>query len=185
MLHGRGASAGDILGLVPELNVDGYAILAPQATNFTWYPHSFMAKPEQNEPWLGSALEVIREIVRDVADQGITAENTYFLGFSQGACLSLEFAARNATRYGGVAALTGGLIGDRIYRERYSGDFGGTQVFLSTGTPDPHVPLERIHESADVLKEMNAEVTLQIYDGRPHTVSQEEIQRVNQLIFKD
>jgi len=184
MLHGRGANAGDILGLVPELHVNDFAILAPQATNFTWYPHSFMAKTGQNEPWLGSALALLQEIVHNVEDQGIAAENTYFLGFSQGACLSLEFAARNAERYGGVTAFTGGLIGDRIYRERYSGDFGGMPVFISTGNPDPHVPLERIHETVHMLKEMHANVTLQVYEGRPHTISEDEIRWANQLIFR-
>ncbi|MGM0474943.1 MAG: alpha/beta hydrolase [Bacteroidota bacterium] len=183
MLHGRGADARDILGLVPDLNVDDYAILAPQATNFTWYPYSFMEKPEQNEPWLSSALELLQEIIHDISEQGIPAENTYFLGFSQGACLSLEYVTRHAHRYGGVAAFTGGLIGDRIYRENYSGDFNGMPVFISTGDPDPHIPLERTHESARILQEMHAEVNLQVYSGRPHTVSTDEIQRVNQLIF--
>ena len=183
MLHGRGADARDILGLVPDLNVDDYAILAPQATNFTWYPYSFMENPQQNEPWLSSALELLQKIIHDISEQGIPAENTFFLGFSQGACLSLEYVTRHATRYGGVAAFTGGLIGDRIYRENYSGDFNGMPVFISTGDPDPHIPLERTHESARILQEMHAEVNLQVYKGRPHTVSADEIQRANQLIF--
>lgn len=183
MLHGRGADTRDILGLVPDLHVDDFAILAPQATNFTWYPHSFMAKPGQNEPWLSSALDLLQEIVHEIADHGIAAENTYFLGFSQGACLSLEYVTRNATRYGGVAAFTGGLIGDRIYRERYSGDFDGMPVFISNGDPDPHIPLERIHESVTVLQEMHANVSLQVYEGRPHTVSMDEIQKANQWVF--
>lgn len=183
MLHGRGADARDILGLVPDLNVDDFAILAPQATNFTWYPYSFMSKPEQNEPWLSSALDWLQEIIHDIADHRIAAENTFFLGFSQGACLSLEYVTRNAVRYGGVAAFTGGLIGDRIYRERYSGDFDGMPVFIGTGNPDPHIPLERIYESAGILKEMHASVTLQVYEGRPHTISEDEIRWANKWIF--
>jgi len=184
MLHGRGADARDILGLVPDLHVDDFAVLAPQAVNFTWYPYSFMAKPEQNEPWLSSALELLQGIVHDIADHGIAAENTYFLGFSQGACLSLEYVTRNAARYGGVAAFTGGLIGDRIYREHYFGDFKGMPVFLGTGDTDPHIPMERIHESVNILQEMHANVNLQVYKGRPHTVSADEIQWANKLIFK-
>jgi phospholipase/carboxylesterase len=123
MLHGRGGSAEDILSLSSHLTVKDYSLLAPQATNNTWYPYSFMAPPQQNEPWLSSALSLLKEIVNDVVDEGIGKENIYFLGFSQGACLTLEFTTRNANKYGGVAAFTGGLIGDKIYNENYKGDF--------------------------------------------------------------
>ena len=184
MIHGRGASSEDILRLAPHLHVQDYALMAPQATNHTWYPFSFMAKPEQNEPWLSSALALLKELVNEVIDQGILSENIYFLGFSQGACLSLEFVARNAVRYGGVVAFTGGLIGDRINRENYSGDFDGTPVFLGTGDPDPHVPLERVDESQSILEEMNAVVNVKVYENRPHTISQDEIDLANTLIFK-
>ena len=184
MIHGRGASSEDILRLAPHLHVQDYALMAPQATNHTWYPFSFMAKPEQNEPWLSSTLALLKELVNEVIDQGILSENIYFLGFSQGACLSLEFVARNAVRYGGVVAFTGGLIGDRINRENYSGDFDGTPVFLGTGDPDPHVPLERVDESQSILEEMNAVVNVKVYENRPHTISQDEIDLANTLIFK-
>jgi len=184
MLHGRGAGADDILSLAVHLNVTDFALLAPQATNSTWYPHSFLVPAEQNQPWLGSALVLVKDLVQDVKAQGIDTENIYLLGFSQGACLALEFTARFATRYGGVIALTGGLIGKDIDRTNYSGDFDGSPVFIGTGNRDPHVPLERVNESAGILEEMNARVTLQVYEGKPHNVSQEEIEEVNRIFFK-
>src|SRR5688500_6227792 len=113
MVHGRGGSAEDILSLSDHLQVKDFALAAPQATNHTWYPYSFLAPPAQNEPWLSSALELLKGLVEDLHEKGISHQNIYFLGFSQGACLTLEFVTRNATRYGGVAAFTGGLIGDR------------------------------------------------------------------------
>ncbi len=184
MIHGRGADARDILGIASHFNVSEYALLAPEATNNSWYPHSFMAKPEQNEPWLSSALDLLNEIIDEVSKQGITAENTYFLGFSQGACLSLEFVTRHAKKFGGVAAFTGGLIGDKIYQENYSGNFNGTPIFIGTGNPDPHVPIERVKESADILKKMDAKVHMKVYDGKLHSISQEEIEEANRFIFK-
>ncbi|MDD3728604.1 MAG: dienelactone hydrolase family protein [Dysgonamonadaceae bacterium] len=184
MIHGRGADARDILGLASHLNVSEYALLAPEATNNTWYPHSFMAKPEQNEPWLSSALDLLKEMVDDVTKEGIIPGNIYFLGFSQGACLTLEFVARHAQKFGGIAAFTGGLIGDKIRLDNYSGDFNDTSVFLGTGNPDPHVPVERVKESAKILEKMNAKVHMKVYDGRPHTISQDEIEEANRLIFK-
>ncbi|HET8735068.1 MAG TPA: dienelactone hydrolase family protein [Pricia sp.] len=184
LLHGRGANAADILGLAPHFNVNDFALLAPQATHNTWYPHSFLAPPEQNEPWLTSALELLEELTEDVVEQGIPKEKIYFLGFSQGACLTLEFAARNATKYGGVAAFTGGLIGDRIYADNYSGDFKGTPIFLGSGNPDPHVPLERVEKSVEILEKMNANLQVKVYENRPHTISQDEIELVNELLFK-
>lgn len=184
MIHGRGADARDILGLASHLDVEDYALIAPQATNFTWYPYSFMAKPEENEPWLSSALDMIKGVVDNITREGISSENIYFLGFSQGACLSLEFVARNAKKYGGVAAFTGGFIGDKIYQENYSGDFSGTQIFIATGDPDPHVPVIRVNESVGILEEMGAKVDLKVYEGRPHTISQDEIEITNRLIFR-
>lgn len=184
MIHGRGADARDILGVASHLNVSEYALQAPEATNNTWYPYSFMAKPEQNEPWLSSALDLLKAMVDEVTKEGIIAENIYFLGFSQGACLALEFVARHAQRLGGVVALTGGLIGDTINPENYSGNFNGTPIFLGTGNPDPHVPVERVKESADILEKMNAKVHFKVYDGRPHTISQDEIEEANLFVFK-
>lgn len=183
MLHGRGATAEDILGLSSYLDVSDFALLAPQATNYTWYPYSFMAPINQNEPWLTSALGLVKEIVHDANSAGISSENIYFVGFSQGACLTLEFVTRNATKWGGVAAFTGGLIGDKIYSDNYKGDFNTTPVFIGTSDPDPHVPVERVNASTEILKSMHANVTTKIYPGMGHTISADEIKLANQLIF--
>jgi len=183
MVHGRGASANSILGLAAHLNVNDYALIAPQATNNTWYPYSFLAPPAENEPWLSSALSLLRSIVDDLKEKQIKEENISFVGFSQGACLTLEFVARNATRYGGVAAFTGGLIGDTIYTDNYSGDFKGTPVFLGSSDPDMHVPVERVDDTASLLEKMGAGVTKKIYKQMGHTISQDEINRANTLIF--
>lgn len=185
MLHGRGGSVQDILELASHLNVSEYALLAPEATNNTWYPYSFMATSEQNEPWLSSALNLLKEIVDEVMEQGITTNNIYFIGFSQGACLTLEYVTRNAQKYGGVVALTGGLIGDEINRDNYEGDFNNTPIFIGTGNPDSHVPLTRVKESVSILEEMGAKVHLEVYDGRPHTISQNEIEVANTVIFRE
>ena len=184
MIHGRGGSAEDILTLANYLNVKDYALLAPQATGHTWYPYSFLMPPAQNEPWLSSALSVLKEVVDDVVADGIAAENIYFLGFSQGACLTLEFVTRNATKYGGTAAFTGGLIGDQLYPENYSGNFGGSPVFIGTSNPDPHVPVDRVKATEKVLKDMGADITVNIYNNMGHTISQEEIDLANRLVFK-
>jgi phospholipase/carboxylesterase len=183
MLHGRGASAEDILSVADHLPVKDFALLAPQAPGHSWYPYSFLAKPEQNEPWLSTALEMLALLVADIRERGIAADKIWFLGFSQGACLTLEFVARNAARFGGVAAFTGGLIGDRIYAERYKGDFNGTPVFIGTSDPDPHVPVERVHDSAAFLKGMHAVVTEKVYPGMGHTINGDEIAQASLAIF--
>lgn len=184
MLHGRGAGAEDILSMSSYLSVKDYALIAPQATDNTWYPYSFLIPPFQNEPKLSSALSLIKDIADDIKNKGISAENICFMGFSQGACLALEFVARNATRYGGVAAFTGGLIGDKIYNENYKGDFGSTPIFIGTSNPDPHVPVERVHATAEILKNMHAMVTEKVYKNMGHTINKDEIDNVNRLIFK-
>lgn len=183
MIHGRGGSNKDIIALSTQLKVTDFALVAPQATNNTWYPYSFMAPPSQNEPWLSSALDLLKGVVDDLKGNGFKTENIYFLGFSQGACLTLEFVTRNAKRYGGVAAFTGGLIGNKIYSENYTGDFEDTPVFIGTGNPDAHVPVGRVHESTLILKNMNANVLEKVYDNRAHTISQDEIDRVNEFVF--
>lgn len=184
LLHGRGANAEDILGLAQHLAVKDFHLEAPQATNHTWYPYSFLVPPSQNEPWLSSALELLKEIVNDVKAKGVAAKNIYFAGFSQGACLTLEFVTRNADKYGGVAAFTGGLIGDKIYEENYQGDFGGTPVFIGSSDPDPHVPVERVNASVAIVEKMNAKVMKKIYHGMGHTIIQDEINLANNFIFK-
>ena len=184
MLHGRGAPAEDILGLASHLAVKDFALLAPQATNYTWYPYSFLVPPEQNEPWLSSALDLLADLIADVNAAGIASENIYFTGFSQGACLTLEFITRNARRWGGVAVFTGGLIGDRIYADNYKGDFGGTHVFIGSGDPDAHVPVERVTQTAAMLRSMNAAVKEKIYPNLGHTISEDEIRIANEWVFR-
>jgi len=183
MIHGRGGSAKDILSLTNYLNVKDFALLAPQANNNSWYPYSFIAPLSQNEPWLSAALLLVKETLDDAIDAGIAEENIYFLGFSQGACLTLEFVARNATKFGGVAAFTGGLIGDRIYSENYKGDFKHTPVFIASSDPDPHIPVERVRETTRILQSMNADVTENIFPNMGHTITKEEIDLANELIF--
>jgi phospholipase/carboxylesterase len=184
MIHGRGANANDILSLADNLKVKDFALLAPQAMNNAWYPYSFMAPVSQNEPWLSSSLNLIKDLVNDITRKGITSDNIYFLGFSQGACLTLEFVARNAATYGGIVAFTGGLIGDIIHSENYSGDFNKTPIFIGSSNPDPHVPAGRVYETTKILKNMNAAVTQKMYNGMGHTISQDEIDTANKLVFK-
>ncbi len=185
LLHGRGGSAEDILTLSEHFTVAGFSLIAPQATNNTWYPYSFLAPPKENEPWLSSALQLLEEIMDDLQGIGIPTQHIYFTGFSQGACLMLEFVTRNASRYGGIAAFTGGLIGDRIYPENYKGDFKDTPVFIGTSNPDPHVPVERVYATSNILKTMHAAVTEKVYDNMGHTITQDEIEMANKLVFKN
>lgn len=181
MLHGRGATAADILSLASYLEVHGFALLAPQASNHTWYPYSFLSPPQQNEPWLSSALALLKELTDDLLEKGILSKNIYFLGFSQGACLTLEFIARNAARWGGAVAFTGGLIGDQLYAQNYHGDFGGMPVFIGTSDPDPHVPVERVQASTGVLQRLGASVTVKVYPNMGHTINNDEIANANKI----
>jgi phospholipase/carboxylesterase len=178
-IHGRGGDARGILEIAGSLNVEGFALLAPQATGNTWYPYSFLSPVEMNEPWLSSAITTIHELIDEIVEAGIRTENIYLLGFSQGACLTLESAARKAQRYGGIMAFTGGLIGEEIDRSNYLGNFGGTPVFIGSGDPDPHIPVSRVKESNLVLTDMGAKLTEKIYPGIPHTIIQDEIDWVN------
>ncbi|HWB93861.1 MAG TPA: dienelactone hydrolase family protein [Puia sp.] len=184
LLHGRGGSAEDILALADALPVKGYALFAPQATGHSWYPYSFLSPIPQNEPWFSSALDVVGQMVRQIEGRGIAAEDIFFTGFSQGACLMLEFLARNATRYGGVAAFTGGLIGDRLYPEHYQGDFKQTPIFMGTSDPDPHVPVQRVHDTTTQLMQMNALVTERVYPRMGHTITTEEIREASRAVFR-
>ncbi|OMP78079.1 MULTISPECIES: alpha/beta hydrolase [unclassified Chitinophaga] len=184
MIHGRGASAQDIISLATYLNVGDYALLAPQASGHTWYPYSFMAPVAQNEPGLSSAITVLESIVADVIAAGIPATNIYFMGFSQGACLTLEYVTRHAQQYGGVVAFTGGLIGASLEMSNYNGDFAGTPVFIGSSDPDMHVPVTRVRESETIMKTMGADITVKVYPGMGHTVSQDEVETANALVFK-
>jgi phospholipase/carboxylesterase len=175
LLHGRGASADDILGLAQDFDLPELANLAPEAAEHTWYPYSFLLPIEQNQPWLDSALKLVGETVQRAIAAGIERQNVAIVGFSQGACLATEFVVRNATRYGGLVAFTGGLIGPPGAKFVYSGDLAGTPCFLGAGDRDPHVPWKRVEESAAVLSDLGAAVTLRRYPGLPHTINQDEI----------
>ena len=183
MLHGRGGTATNIVSLANEFDPADMAIVAPQASNNSWYPYSFMAPVAQNQPALDLALQLIDEAVKEIIAAGIPAENIYFAGFSQGACILLEYITRNAKRYGGAVAFTGGLIGEKLNSVNYNGDFNNTPILITTGDPDPHVPLSRVEESAAILKDMGANVTVKVYKGRPHTITANEIELADQLIF--
>jgi phospholipase/carboxylesterase len=182
MIHGRGASAEDILELVGELKQPGFAFLAPQARGYTWYPNSFLAPVASNEPGLSSGLAVIASILDRLTRAGIPAERTMLLGFSQGACLTLEFAARNARRYGGVVGLSGGLIGPDGTPRDYAGSLEGTPVFLGCSDVDPHVPKERVEESAEVLRRLGGDVTTRLYPRMDHTVNRDELRFVQGMM---
>jgi len=182
MVHGRGATAEDILELAVELNRTGFAYLAPQAANNSWYPQSFLAPIASNEPWLSSALDRLSTVLQRVEEGGIPRERTVLLGFSQGACLALEFAARHAQRYGGVAALSGGLIGPDGTPRDYPGSFAGTPVFLGCSDRDPHIPKERVQQSAEVLRRLGADVTMRLYPNMGHMVNQDEIDFVGGMM---
>jgi phospholipase/carboxylesterase len=175
LLHGRGASAEDILGLAGEFAIENLAYLAPQAPGHTWYPYSFLAPIAQNEPWLTHSLAAVKVAVDDAERAGIPRHRIALAGFSQGACLATEFVARNASRFGGLVAFTGGLIGPPGTEFHYSGSLAGTPAFLGAGDPDPHVPWHRVEESAAVLTSLGASVTLKRYPGLPHTIHPGEI----------
>jgi predicted esterase len=181
LVHGRGASAADIMTLGAELTNPGFAYLAPQAAGGAWYPHPFTAPLEDNEPYLSSALEVVASLF-DSVEKFIPANRVILLGFSQGACLTLEFAARHARRYGGVAGLSGGLIGPDGTPRDYPGTFDRTPVFLGCSDVDPHIRKDRVLEAADVFKRMAAEVTVKLYPRMAHTVSADEIEAVQRMV---
>jgi predicted esterase len=175
LLHGRGGSAEDILGLARAMYDPRLCYLAPQAAGSSWYPQSFLAPRQNNEPWLSSALRKVDAVVEMAAAAGIPQARVLLGGFSQGACLSTEYVASHPARYAGLIALTGGLIGPLGSDVSHRGDLAGTPVFMGGGDPDPHVPWARVEESAEVLRGMGAVVTTRRYPGKAHSVSAEEI----------
>ena len=182
LLHGRGGSAEDILALGNELRLSKAALLAPQAAGHTWYPNSFLAPIESNEPWLTSALDLVRTLVGRCAAAGIPSERVAIVGFSQGACLASEYVARHPQRYGALVAFTGGLIGPPGSDLHHAGALDGTPVLLSSGDPDPHVPWTRVQETAEQFTRMGAVIQTQRYPGRPHTILPEEVQAARELL---
>lgn len=182
VVHGRGATPESILALAKMLRTPQFALLAPTAAQRTWYPHSFLAPIEQNEPHLSSALGQLGALVERAIQKGVGAERVMLLGFSQGACLTAEFIARNPRRYAGVAALTGGLIGPEGTPRDYPGSLDGTPVFLGTSDPDPHVPKTRVDETAEVLTKLGARLTKRVYPGMAHTINDDELDHVQQMI---
>jgi len=182
MVHGRGARAEDILSVAGQLNQTGFAYLAPQASESTWYPNRFLVPLAENEPWLSSALSLVGEGYSQIISAGIPSERIMLLGFSQGACLTLEFAARNARRYGGIVGLSGALIGADDTPRDYAGSLAGTPVFLGCSDVDFHVPKERVNHAAEVLQKLGGEVTKRLYPNMDHSVNQDEIDFVRGMM---
>jgi predicted esterase len=185
LIHGRGATAQSILSLYAELGVKNLSALAPQAAGDSWYPHSFLAPLQANQPYLDSALRRLDTLVAELLAGGIPGQRIALLGFSQGACLTLEFVARHPRRYGAVIGLTGGLIGPPGTARNYEGSLEGTPVFLGSGDPDPHVPFDRVQETAAVLKSMGATVELRRYPGMPHTIIADELEACRMLLYRE
>lgn len=175
MVHGRNAAPANILDLVPRFERPDFTYLAPAAAGRTWYPLSFMAERDKNEPGISSGLWVLDQLVAEIVARGIPKTRILLLGFSQGACLAAEFAVEHADRYGGVILYSGGLIGAPGTTWVYPGSFGGTPVFLGCSDVDAHVPKTRVDESAAVLARMGAAVTERIYPGMGHLVNDDEI----------
>jgi len=182
LVHGRGATAGDLVALREEWSAAGFTFVAPQAAGFTWYPHSFLAPLEQNEPHLSSGLALLGAIVDELGDRGIPPERQILLGFSQGGCLVLELAGRFARRWGGVAGLSAGLIGPPGRKWNFMGSLDQTPVFLGCSDTDPHIPRGRVEESAAELRRIGGEVELRIYPGLGHTINRDELAHVQRII---
>lgn len=182
MMHGRGATAESILELATQFKEQDFIYLAPQAAGNTWYPNSFLSSLESNEPGLSSGLAVIEALLAQLNDAGIPLERTMLLGFSQGACLTLEFVARHALRYGGVVGLSGGLIGPDGTARDYVGSLDGTPIFLGCSDVDLHVPKERVELTSDILRRVDGHVTMRLYPGMGHTVNLNEIRFVQEMM---
>jgi predicted esterase len=182
LLHGRGGSAEDILALGGAFTSHRLALLAPQAPGHTWYPYSFLAPRQQNEPQLSSALKQVGAALAMASDAGLETSNVALCGFSQGACLAAEFVARNPRRYAGLLAFTGGLIGPLEEPITLTGNLESTPVLLSSGDPDPHVPWERVQQTGKLLTSIGGKVVVQRYPGRPHTVLPAEIEQAKAIL---
>lgn len=181
LIHGRGATALDMLSLTRRLDVDSLYIAAPQAPHNSWYPQRFTMEEKFNEPWLSQSIETIQHLIEKTA-AFIPTDSIYLAGFSQGACLALETSTRAATKYGGIIALSGGLIGHEIDESKYHGNFEETRVFIGVSDQDPHIPLVRCKQSKQLMEKMGAHVTLRVYEGMSHTINEDEINWIKQLL---
>ncbi|MGE3797529.1 MAG: alpha/beta hydrolase [Thermomicrobiales bacterium] len=184
LIHGRGASAHDILPLAGEIGAEALACLAPQAAGNTWYPLSFLMPMQQNEPFLSSALAKVETLVTHVETAGISAEHIIVGGFSQGACLASEFIARHARRYGGLLVFSGGLIGPEGTPRDYQGSLNGTPVFIGCSNVDAHIPEARVLETGEVLQRLGADVDLRIYPGMGHTINRDELEAARPIVSR-
>lgn len=184
LVHGRGASAQSMLMFEDEFQQDNIHYRALQAKHHSWYPRSFMAPKDMNQPGISSGLQAIHDDITNLNAAGISTENIGLLGFSQGACLATEFAARHPKKYGAIVGFSGGLIGEQLNHEKYSGSLEQTPVFLGCSDRDPHIPQERVDETAQVFEQLNANVTKRIYEGMGHTVNRDEIQFVDNLLHQ-
>ena len=182
LLHGRGANATDILSLAELFERSDIAYLAPEAAGNNWWPHAFLAALARNEPYRSSALGVVTGLLARLREEGVPAECVVLAGFSQGACLALEFAARNPRRYGGIVAFSGGLMGSEVNPEAYRGSLEGTPVFMGCSDVDPHIPLRRVEETAEVLRRLGGEVTVRIYPGMGHTINEDEVNNAREIL---
>jgi phospholipase/carboxylesterase len=182
LVHGRGATARSIVQMGEEVHRDGVALLAPQAARNTWYPNSFLAPVERNEPGRRSGLQAVEDAVGTAVGAGIDRERVVLLGFSQGACLASEFVARNPRRYGGLVALSGGLIGETVDPESYTGDLEGTPAFVGCSDVDPHIPIERVHATTEAFERLGGDVDERIYEGMGHGVNDDELDAVAELV---
>jgi phospholipase/carboxylesterase len=182
LVHGRGATARSIVQMGGEVHRDGVALLAPQAARNTWYPNSFLAPVERNEPGRRSGLQAVEDAVGTAVGAGIDRERVVLLGFSQGACLASEFVARNPRRYGGLVALSGGLIGETVDTESYTGDLEGTPAFVGCSDVDPHIPIERVHATTEAFERLGGDVDERIYEGMGHGVNDDELDAVAELV---
>jgi predicted esterase len=184
LLHGRGANAADILGLAQVIRVPGIAWLAPDAAGNAWYRNQFMNAAVRDEPAYASAHKLVARLIARAGESNISPDRVALLGFSQGGCLALDFAARNARRYGAVVGLSAGLIGERIDPAGYSGSLDGTPVFLGCSDVDPFIPLARVRESAEVMRRLGGAVDERIYPGAPHTIVPDEVEQVRQILAR-
>jgi|SRR5699024_116196 len=182
MVHGRGATAQSMLPLADEFDQTEFYYVAPQAHNHTWYPYSFLEPKEKNQPGLSSGLQLIYDHLESILQAGIPREKVILLGFSQGTCLATEFVARHPQKLGGVVGYSGGLIGPEINPKAYSGSMEQTTVFLGCSDIDPHVPRERIDETETVFKKLGADVNTQIYEGMGHTINEDEVKIVRNMM---